>query len=898
MKSESFNLSPKLRAVVLLAILALMVTPVAFAQADAEGSGTVKGVVTDPAGTPLPGVTVSVADTNLFTITDGDGLYEISAVPVGQRLVEARLAGFKPAEALVQVPEDGTASHDFILQLDVLSMDQIVVTGAISPYEKIESSVAVTTQTAEQIDQKAPLNTTQLLEVVPGFWAESSGGEGGNNLFARGIPQDGSFRYVAMYEDGLPVFESPELAFTNIDLLMRVDDMIDSMEAVRGGSAAIFASNAPGGLVNFVNKTGGEIPEGAVKFTVGDYNLFRLDFTYGGPVGENWRYQVGGFYRTDDGIRDPGFPANRGGQIKLNLTRLLDNGYVRFNAKRMDERNIFYLPIPLQNPDDPTSIPGFDANFGTLTTNDAGLVKIRTPEGDLTRNLKDGMNPEVTNLGAEIFLELDNGWNVKNSTRFTDADVLFNAVFSLFNPADAELFAQNQLARVPGAVDYRYSFTHFPDQVFDVADANGNGLVVESGWWTVEKPLEMFVNDLRFTKQFENHAFTAGLYVSSYDVDETWSFNNILTEVTGAPRLLDLELLDAQGNVLTSVTQDGFTRFGDFHRNASSDVTLAALYLADEWQVTDNLRIDAGLRFETSDFSGNVEELGSFDLGDPDTLADDNVTWGTGLFLPFDHSFDDVGVSVGANYTITDNFAIYGRASDGFRQPDLEQWTDGNVREKGNSESIQQFEGGIKYSSPKVGAFAGLFFSQFDDVLFSDEVINPDTGQLETARRFASTETIGLEAEVIFQVVRNFQIGITTTLQQPEYRDFVFTRGGQTFDFDGNQVRRIPEVLFSIRPSYRIGRFGIFGSWNYIDERFSDDANNTTLPEYDKLDAGVSYDLNERVTLDLRGTNLTNSVGLTEGNPRVGQIIGIQQDIFMARPILGRAFRGSVTLRF
>lgn len=889
---RSFSLTT--RALIAAAAVLLALAGPAVAQ-----TGTVEGTVTNAAdGSPLPGVTVSVLDTNLFGVSGADGTYEISDVPVGTVTLDAHLTGFKPLEQMAQVTDGGTATADFALQLDVLSMDQIVVTGAISPYEKIESSVAVTTQSAEEIERKAPLSTAQLLEVVPGFWSESSGGEGGNNLFARGIPQDGSFRYVAMYEDGLPVFESPELAFTNVDLLMRVDTTVSSMEAVRGGTSSIFASNAPAGLVNFVNQTGGEIPEGAVKFTVGDYNLFRLDFTYGGPLTEGWRYQVGGFYRSDDGIRDPGFPANRGGQIKANITRLFDNGYVRFNAKHMDERNIFYLPIPLQNPSSPTSIAGFDANFGTLTTNDAAIVKIPTPDQEvLTRNLKDGMNPVLTQFGGELFLELDNGWTFKNSMRFTDADVLFNAVFSLFDPADADLFAQNQLGRVPGAVDYRYSYTHFPDLGFDPANANGNGLVVNSGWWTVEKPLRQFVNDLRFTKQLAANAFTVGLYVSTYDVDERWIFNNILTEVRDQPRLLELELLDSNGDVLTSVTQDGFTRFGDFHRNASSDVELFAVYISDEWQATEKLRIDTGVRFESADFNGSVEELGAFDLGDPTTLADDSVTWGTGNFLPFDHSFDDVALSVGLNYSFTPQFALYGRVSEGFRMPDLEQWTDGNVIERGQSEDVTQIEGGIKYSSPRVGAFASVFLSQFDNVPFSDEVLDP-SGNLVTARRFASTETLGLEAEVIFEIVRNFRVGITATLQQPEFKDFQFTFGGQSFDFSGNQVRRIPEVLLALRPSYRVGRFSIFGSWQYVDERFVDDANTITLPEYDVVDVGATYDLSRALTLDLRVTNVGNTVGLTEGNPRTGQIVGVQEDIFMARPILGRAFRGSATIRF
>ena len=80
------------------------------------------------------------------------------------------------------------------------------------------------------------------------------------------------------------------------------------MEIVRGGPASVFASNAPGGIVNFVTRRGDGITErGLIKFEVGDFDHYRADAWYGGPSGP-WRYGVGGFWRISDGVRDPGFP--------------------------------------------------------------------------------------------------------------------------------------------------------------------------------------------------------------------------------------------------------------------------------------------------------------------------------------------------------------------------------------------------------------------------------------------------------------------------------------------------------------------------------------------------------------------------------------------------------------
>ncbi|MFW6089918.1 MAG: TonB-dependent receptor domain-containing protein, partial [Gemmatimonadota bacterium] len=121
-------------------------------------------------------------------------------------------------------------------------------------------------------------------------------------------------------------------------------------------------------------------------------------------------------------------------------------------------------------------------------------------------------------------------------------------------------------------------------------------------------------------------------------------------------------------------------------------------------------------------------------------------------------------------------------------------------------------------------------------------------------------------------------------------------------DFDGNQIRRVPQIISQARASYQFpeeaGNLKVWGTWNYTDERFVDDANNVTLPSYSVLGAGASVDISENVALNLAARNLTNAIGLTEGNPRVGQVVGSEQDIYMARPILGRSAQVSLTYSF
>jgi outer membrane receptor protein involved in Fe transport len=96
----------------------------------------------------------------------------------------------------VTVPAAGTVTADFTLEVDALNLEALVVTGTATETRKVEATYSVTNLSDAQIEEKAPQSTAELLEVVPGFYVESSGGQGGNNVWARGIPQDGGFRYV------------------------------------------------------------------------------------------------------------------------------------------------------------------------------------------------------------------------------------------------------------------------------------------------------------------------------------------------------------------------------------------------------------------------------------------------------------------------------------------------------------------------------------------------------------------------------------------------------------------------------------------------------------------------------------------------------------------------------
>ncbi len=67
------------------------------------------------------------------------------------------------------------------------------------------------------------------------------------------------------------------------------------------------------------------------------------------------------------------------------------------------------------------------------------------------------------------------------------------------------------------------------------------------------------------------------------------------------------------------------------------------------------------------------------------------------------------------------------------------------------------------------------------------------------------------------------------------------------------------------------------------------------LPSFSEFGAGMSYQLG-KIRFAVDGTNIFNTIGITEGDPRAGSPTG--DGIIMARPIMGAAVRGSITLDF
>ncbi|PIF32337.1 outer membrane receptor protein involved in Fe transport [Flavobacterium sp. 9] len=854
----------------------------------AQNKGIISGKVLDDRGVTVPGANVTLKETGKSTITDENGGYSFSNIDAGTYTIIATNVGYKTFEKQIAIKEGESLDVNLLLEGESQSLKEVVVTGSSAPRSKLESSVAITTMGAKAIEDRAPSSTAALLQTIPGFVVEASGGEIGNNLFARGIPSAGAYEYVQIQEDGLPVFEDGALQFANADTFYRLDETVSKMEAVRGGSASIFANNAPGGIINFISKTGQNEFMGRAKFTTSDYGMFRTDLNLSGAlIKDKLFFNVGGFYRADNGVRNTGFTANKGGQIKGNITyKFDDNDYLRVNFKHLDDRNTFYLPIPLKsNNGKIEGIPGFNPNYGTLTS--VNFSHLNVPQyggGTFSADLEDGSHPVINSIGAEFKKKISEKVTFKNAFKQTSIDLNYNAIFPNGGPWTQSAYATDVQNTTASNLTYSY--------VDNGQTLDPNALIMRADLWHIDKKMNNFANNFSFNFDLDPVKLTAGYYYSNWKSNQYWNWNSYLVGVSDNPRLLNVK----DNTTGVDHTWNGIERITWLERDAQTKGLLNDIYADAEIKATDNLTFNAGLRYNKDKYSGYrdnarffAENLGVLD----NNTADDKVTTVKGNpYTYWRYDVSEWSYTAAGNYKFNDNMASYVRYSHGFRSPIEESFYDNaaDLSKLENTE-VNQFELGYKYSNSFFNVNANLFHMGLKNVAFTD-ILSDGSSE----NKFADVNNIGLEVEtnVRYEIVK---LNFTFTVQKPEYDNFTGTNAdGSTFDFNGNTARRIPKFFCNLRPEVDITKdLTAYVQFSYYDKKFTNQDNKQVLPAYKEVGAGLNYTYNNlRFAVD--ASNLFNEIGLTEGDPR--QTTSAASDVFMARPILGRAFRFSVAINF
>jgi outer membrane receptor protein involved in Fe transport len=756
----------------------------------------------------------------------------LAAIAWGQAQAQtatAPAAQTAPASAAADNPATPEAKNDG------LQLDKVIVTGTSGRSSKMKSSVSVSTLGEDQIKKANPTSSAELLRSVPGVRAESSGGEGNANVAVRGLPiSAGGGRYVQFQEDGLPIFTSGEMNFATPDAFMRVDNATGRLEVVRGGSASTLASGAPGGIFNFLSKTGEE-QGGVASLTkgLGRYDQTRLEFGYGGRAGEKTRFYIGGHQRTGEGSRNGGVNVEQGGQLRANVTQELDNGFIRLSFKNLDDRSPTLLPVPVRfsSTGQISERPGIDPRTASFYTPywipDQTLT---SSNGRVSSNINDGQTVKTNSVGVEADLDVGGGWRLQNKFRTSKNTGRFIGVFPGNDPAPAA--AGTTYLNGPNA-GRAYTGDAFTAVVFN----------------TSYDDLSLLVNDLKMVGDFNlgsngKLTTTAGLYLAKQRLAMTWNFNQYLLQATGDRPAL----LSSPGFV------NGSTGFGGCCNNfIDATYTTTAPYGVIAWE-SGALNLDASVRADKQKASGTYNQTSLPGSGAGN--ASYNLSGGRVI----DYSVKNTSFSLGGNYRITKDLAAFARYSSGASFPtDRLAFFAPASQVNGVADiplnEVKQFEFGTKWRGDGLSLFATAFLAKTKE---------SNTDFTATPIRNVSTEyeAKGIELEGAF-VVGGFSLGAGVTLTDAE------VTASTNASTVGKTPRRQAKVLYQLTPAYSVGDFSI-GASIIGTTKSKDDgpAGNITvdMPGYTVVNAFTSYKLGKGASVALGVNNLFNTLAYTETN--------------------------------
>ena len=291
---------------------ALLLTAVSFAQQTA----TIKGKITHATTENADNVSVILKGTQIGTITNASGEYEIKNLKPGNYTLRISLVGHSSKEKNVSLKGGDEIVENFTITSGTEQLAEVAVNGGkINPFTRKESRVVskmplkdienpqvYNTVTAELLKEQVVTNFDDALKNAPGIsqlWASTGrGGDGAGYFSLRG------FAVQPTMINGLPGLTNGAPDPANIERI----------EVIKGPSGTLYGSSliSYGGLINITTKRPYDNFGGEISYTAGSYGLNRVTADINTPLSTENKInlRINTAYHSENSFQDAGFRKN------------------------------------------------------------------------------------------------------------------------------------------------------------------------------------------------------------------------------------------------------------------------------------------------------------------------------------------------------------------------------------------------------------------------------------------------------------------------------------------------------------------------------------------------------------------------------------------------------------
>jgi len=245
--------------ILLLTILVFGLSSMGYGQGQ---TGSIRGIVTDEEGSPLPGVTVTITSPALMGtlsfVTDQEGKYRFPSCPPGEYQIKAEIAGFKTVERKGVIVHVGfTVSVN--IKMEPTTIEEEITVTAPSPLVDTKAS-KVSLQLTDEMVKHIPVGR-EIYELVK--TAASVVDEGpASRTHRKGVSIHGGTIYGTKYAMDGVMLEDPSLGCIAMDISF---DSVEEVEIITAAHPAE-VGNLSDGYINIVSKSGGNKFSGGFTF--------------------------------------------------------------------------------------------------------------------------------------------------------------------------------------------------------------------------------------------------------------------------------------------------------------------------------------------------------------------------------------------------------------------------------------------------------------------------------------------------------------------------------------------------------------------------------------------------------------------------------------------------------
>ncbi|MEO5568885.1 MAG: TonB-dependent receptor plug domain-containing protein, partial [Gemmatimonadaceae bacterium] len=266
------------------------------------------GRVTSMAGQPLSGASVVITELGVGASAAVDGKYTFtvdeSRIRGRSFNIVARSIGYKPKRIPITVT-GGRVDNDFVLDRDVLQLDQVVVTGTSAATETRKTPFTVAVIDNTQIkDAPAVSPVASLVGKIPGASLMTSSGQPGSAPSIRLR----SATSLTGRQDPLIIIDG---TISRLGLADVNSEDIERVEVIKGAAASsLYGSDAANGVIQIFTKRGQSLGEGQTTFAMrSEFGQSTLPKVLVGNMHHNYQVtkdasgKVTGFLRNANGDR-------------------------------------------------------------------------------------------------------------------------------------------------------------------------------------------------------------------------------------------------------------------------------------------------------------------------------------------------------------------------------------------------------------------------------------------------------------------------------------------------------------------------------------------------------------------------------------------------------------------